>query len=152
MTSAIFSDFLTPSLPSESLVTVKNQRILFLLSPFGGPPSPTSYMEAPFTNLSCQRLYEPRASSSSYHLCVIYQDVRYVRCLGRVLRVYSVGILDGRDYRPDHECEATVIIKCIQSENCRTTWPLLNYLILGVSPSCTASAKFPSAHTELGRL
>ena len=49
MTSAIFSDFLTPSLPSESLVTVKNQRILFLLSPFGGPPSPTSYMEAPKT-------------------------------------------------------------------------------------------------------
>ena len=48
MTSAKFSNFLTPS----HLVTVTNQLILFHLSAFRGPISPhplrTSYMEAPF--------------------------------------------------------------------------------------------------------
>ena len=48
MTSANFSDFLTPS--PGPLVTVTNQLILFLLSAFWGtPPHPlrTSYVEAP---------------------------------------------------------------------------------------------------------
>ena len=39
------------------------------------------------------------------NLRVVYQNVRYVGRLGRVLRL-RVGVLDGRDYRPNDQCEA----------------------------------------------